>query len=104
MSISANMLVHRINVSRLIDGGGIKKVTQQVLTNVEATVIPMSREAALANGIVPYKAFELYTNNDTIKVSDVVTESGRRFLVKGANPYRGFGNTDHAMYVLELAE
>lgn len=103
MAISQRMLAHKVNVHRLVDAGGMKKTTQQVLTDVPATVVPMDRTNALANGFTPYKAFEMYTNERNIKTSDVVYEGDRKFVVKSPNPYDGFGGVDHAHYILELA-
>lgn len=103
MAISKNMLVHTVSVSRLADAGGVKKAVQVVIPSLAATVLPMSREAALANGIIAYKGFELYTNDHTLQENDIITHSGRKFIVKGVNPYGGFGGADHAQYVLEKA-
>lgn len=103
MAISQRMLAHRVNVSRLVDAGGMKKAQQQILTAVPATVVPMDRTTAMANGFTPYKAFEMFTNERNIKTSDVVYESDRKFVVKSPNPYDGFGGVEHAHYILELA-
>lgn len=103
MAISNQMLAHKVTISRLVDAGGMKKSTQQIATDVPATVIPMDRQTALANGFTPYKAFDMFTNERNIKTSDVITESGRKFVVKSPNPYNGFGGVDHGHYLLELA-
>lgn len=103
MAISKRMLAHKVTISRLVDAGGMKKTTQELAANVPATVVPMDRQTALANGFTPYKAFDMFTNHRDIKVSDVVLQGGRKFVVKSANPYDGFGGVDHGHYLLELA-
>lgn len=103
MAISERMLAHKVNVSRMVDAGGMKKTAQALHTDVPATIVPMDRTTALANGFVPYKAFDMFTNERNIKTSDVVTEGDRKFVVKSPNPYDGFGGVDHAHYILELA-
>ena len=103
MAISSRMLAHRVAIARLVDAGGMKKTTQQIATGVPATIVPMDRQTALANGFTPYKAFDMFTNERNIKTSDVVTEGDRKFVVKSPNAYNGFGSVDHAHYLLELA-
>lgn len=103
MAISKRMLAHTITVKRLIDDGGMRTKQQTLLSGVAATIVPMDRTTAMANGFTPYKAFDMFTNERNIKTSDVVLEGSRKFVVKSPNPYDGFGGVDHAHYILELA-
>jgi len=103
MPISSRMLAHKVTVQRQQAAGGMRTGAATILTDVPASVIPMDRQSAIANGFVPYKAFDMFTNERGIKTGDVIIESGRKFVVKSPNAYNGFGSVDHAHYLLELA-
>lgn len=101
--ISAEMLRHTCNISRLADAGGMKRTQQALYTGVACTVIPLDNKTALEYSLIPGKAFALYTNHTDIKVTDKVTCNGLDYVVRGSNPYAGFGNVDHTFIALELA-
>ena len=102
--ISANMLRHTVTVKRLMKTQGMVQKTQAVMSGVPCTILPMSRENSVVYNISAYKAFDMYTNTEQIKVNDTVTDqSGRTYAVKALNPYENFDNVTHSHYVLELS-
>lgn len=91
------MLKHRCTVARnQAVGTNGRKAYSTVQSSVACLFLPMSSVASIQNGYSVGFSWDIYAKDGTdIQIGDRLTWNGKTYLVRGKQPFTGFGRVSY---------